>query len=129
MPGHVLPGHIFPGQLGLHLLCHTWSIINRPYYPCSSCHYSSICGSYREEIVEEVDPEEEVIETADNDEVDPEFQHSQKMKLCCSIGCSEESVEEQITLSHINNVRQERSKSLPDMLDGSRASSYVFLKI
>jgi len=34
--------------------CHTWSSINKPYYPFYSCHYSSICGSYREQIVEEV---------------------------------------------------------------------------
>ena len=39
--------------------CHTWSIINKSHYPCSSCS----CLSYREEIVEEVYTEEEVVDT------------------------------------------------------------------
>ena len=48
--------------------CHTWSIINKPYYPCYSCHGSSICGSYREEIVEELDPKDEEIQMEEREQ-------------------------------------------------------------
>ena len=107
--------------------CHTWSTTNKPYYPFSSCHYSSICGSYREEIEEDAYPEEEAVETRNTDNVDPdtiipEGRKCCKEKLCYYIGCSNESVEEAIELGHINNVRQKRSKSLPNMLATSNNS-------
>ena len=97
--------------------CHTWSIINKPYYPCSSCHYSSICGSHREEIVEEIDPEQEADRRENTNHVHPNTlptrcRETCKMKLCCFPGCSNESVIEEISMGHINNVGQGRSKSL-----------------
>ena len=99
--------------------CHTWSIINKQHYPFSSCHYSSVCGSYREGIFEEAEPEKglvELEESTEADQVSLDGLTTFSRTLCCFGGSTFKSGKEEKTLGQSKKFGLKRSKSLPNML-------------